>query len=955
MNTLHYILGGMAFTLALLSAVLWYQKRRVCQQNRSLQTLALVAQRIDNAVWITDLDGDIEWVNEAFSRITGFALGEVEGKNPGPTLLGPLHNTRTVQRLRDGMIAGKPFSVELLCYHKTGYRFWLHLDVTPIWNEQGQLTHHIAIGSDITERKRAEEETTLLNRRNELFLNAVGEGMLGVDMQGFVTFFNPAAARLTGWQAGEVVGNHASMLLYQLQVDRIRNGQDDAFAATAFQEGKVFLGDSDCFRRQDGTFFPVELTSTPVREGDNIFGTIVVFHDVTERRQNEALRLRESRQSALRADISHNLATVDSMPNILQRCAQALLTHFHGALARVWTVSVEEEVLELQVTSGSASLPITDHSRVPFGTGSIGMIAREQIPHMTNDILLDPMVEDVDWVRREAICAFVGFPLFVENRLVGVLALYSREPFPVDILECLGAVADSIAQGVVRKQAEEKIVEQAALLDKAQDAILVTDLSSRVIYWNKSAERLYGWPAKDTYGKFADELIFRDHSYFQRVKKEVLEKGEWKGESCQVTKGDETVVVESTWTLVNDNAGRPRSILVVNTDVSEKKKIEAQFLRTQRMESIGTLAGGIAHDLNNVLAPIMMSVEILKEKFKDPQSQRMLTVLESSAKRGADMVKQVLTFARGVDGERVLLQTRHLIKEVAKIVSETFPKTIQLKTNLAESLWPIMGDATHLHQVLVNLAVNARDALPQGGTISISAENTILEGDESKLENGAKPGFYVVMKVSDNGTGIPRDILDKIFEPFFTTKEMGKGTGLGLATVLGIVKSHGGFVQVQTEVGKGTTFLIYLPAVEGVQNLAGDSENQKMPLGSGELILAVDDEASVLTMTKETLEAFGYKVVTAQDGTEAVAAYTANRGNIKGVLTDMLMPFMDGPSTIRVLRKIDPDVRIIAASGLMDGEKVRDATGMENITFLMKPYTAGKLLSAMHKLLNTSV
>lgn len=953
MNFLENILAGVSMAMgavAILFACLW---RRALGKRKKLQKLALVAQRIENVVFITDLDGNIEWVNDSFEKVTGYSLDEVEGRNPGPVLLGSLHNARTVQRLRDGMIAAKPFSVELLCSHKSGHRFWLYLDVTPIWNQNTQLVHHIAIGSDITGRKRAEEETTRLNRRNELFLNAVGEGMLGLDMQGFVTFFNPAAARLTGWQAEEVHGKHASMLLYQLRVDRVRSGQDDPFAATVFQEGQVFLGDSDCFRRKDGTYFPVELTSTPVRDGNNIFGNIVVFHDVTGQRLNEALRARESRQAALRADVSNTLATTEILPNMLQRCAHALLNHFKGALARIWTVGVEDRVLELQVTSGSASLPSVDHSRIPFGTGMIGLIAKDQGPHLTNDVLLDPLVEDADWVRREEINAFVGFPLFVENRLVGVVALYSREAFPEDTLECLGAVADSIAQGIVRKQAEEKVAEQAALLDKAQDAIVVTDLSSRVIYWNKSAERLYGWACREVHGKFADELIFRDHSYFQRVKQEVLEKGEWKGESCQVTKGDEPVVVESTWTLVNDNSGRPRSILIVNTDVSEKKKIEAQFLRTQRMESIGTLAGGIAHDLNNVLAPILMSVEMLREKFKDPQSQRMLAVMESSAKRGADMVKQVLTFARGVDGERVMLQTRHLIKEVAKIVSETFPKTIQLKTNIAENLWPIMGDATQLHQVLVNLAVNARDALQDGGNISILAENTIIDANATPPENGAKPGFYVVIKVTDNGSGIPREILDKIFEPFFTTKEMGKGTGLGLATVLGIVKSHGGFVQVQTEVGKGTTFLIYLPAMEGVQSLQAEGEKKKLPTGSGELILAVDDEASVLTMTKETLETFGYRVVTAKDGTEAVAAYTANRGNIKGVLTDMLMPFMDGPATIRVLKKIDPDVKIIAASGLMDSEKVKDATGMDNITFLMKPYTAEKLLTTIHRILNT--
>src|SRR3954469_22898720 len=224
-------------------------------------------------------------------------------------------------------------------------------------------------------------------------------------------------------------------------------------------------------------------------------------------------------------------------------------------------------------------------------------------------------------------------------------------------------------------------------------------------------------------------------------------------------------MVESQWTLVTDQAGNPKSILIVNTDLTERKKIEAQFLRTQRMESIGTLAGGIAHDLNNVLAPIIMSVEILKEKFKDPQSQRMLTVLESSAKRGADMVRQVLTFARGVEGERVLLQPRHLIKEVTKILGDTFPKTIQLRVRLAENLWPLVGDATQLHQVLVNLGVNARDAMPDGGVITLSAENSIIEQNQATAD--LKPGFYVLIRVTDTGTGIPREILDKIFEPFF--------------------------------------------------------------------------------------------------------------------------------------------------------------------------------------------
>jgi two-component system cell cycle sensor histidine kinase/response regulator CckA len=342
---------------------------------------------------------------------------------------------------------------------------------------------------------------------------------------------------------------------------------------------------------------------------------------------------------------------------------------------------------------------------------------------------------------------------------------------------------------------------------------------------------------------------------------------------------------------------------------------------------------------------------VLKGKLTDDQSRKMLGILESSARRGSEMVKQVLTFARGVEGERLLLQPRHLLRDVAKIIGETFPKTVQFKSSIPDLLWPIMGDATQLHQVLVNLTVNARDAMPAGGVLTITAENHVLETDIQHNGTMILPGYYVLIRVTDTGTGIPPEVIDRIFDPFFTTKEPGKGTGLGLSTVLGIVKGHGGFVQVQTEAAKGTTFLIYLPAQEGMQTLPAENEPREMPSGNGELLLAVDDEVSVLTMTKETLETFGYRVVTARDGAEAIAIYTAHRDEIRGVITDMLMPQMDGPATIRVLKRIDPNLKIIASSGLMDNDKVKDATGLEHIEFLMKPYTAEKLLTTVHRIL----
>ncbi len=941
--------GGLVILLAG-----WFLLRLIrgtTRKKSELAMLSLVADKTDNVVVITGADGLTEWINPAFTRLSGCDSAEALGKTPGSVLLGKLPGARTIEKIKEGMQSREHFTLETLCTHKDGNRYWLSLNFTPVFDDRGGLTHFIGVGTDITAAKRAVDDLARVNRRNELLLNAAGEGIYGVDLQGNISFINPAGGRLTGWQPIELVGQPASVILHQLRLTKRPTGQEDHFAATACKDGSVLIGDFDQFRRKDGAVFPVEYTNTTICEGAHVVGTVVVFRDISDRKQGEVMRGRQARQFALRADVGYALAANDTLPNTLHRSAQAIVKHLEGAFARIWTLSADEKNLELQASAGLYTQLNGHHSRIAVGSTKVGVIARERVPQMTNDLANDPFVSDREWVKREKMIGFVGFPLFVENRLIGVMAMFSRNRLPDDSFEMLGAVADSIAQGIVRKRAEEKVGEQAALLDKAQDAILVMDMEDRVVYWNKSAERLYGWPAKEAYGKRTDELIYRDASYFNRSRQEVMEKGEWRGECCQVTRGDENAIVESQWTLVQDDAGQPKSILLVNTNISEKKSIEAQFLRTQRMESIGTLAGGIAHDLNNVLAPILMSVEILKEKFKDDHSRRMLGVLESSAKRGADMVKQVLTFARGVDGERVLLQTKHLLKEVAKIVSETFPKSIQLRTSIAENLWTTMGDATQLHQVMVNLAVNARDAMPEGGVITLSAENTVIEASQGLNDGRAKPGSYVVIKVSDSGTGIPPEVLDKIFEPFFTTKEMGKGTGLGLATVLGIVKSHGGFVDVQTEVDNGTTFLIYLPALENTAAQAGETGQRKLPVGNGELILAVDDEAAVLTMTKETLETYGYRVLTASDGTEAIAAYSTHRHEIRGVLTDMLMPFMDGPATIRALRKLDPGVKIIAASGLMDSDKVKDSTGMDNLAFLMKPYTAEKLLNTIHKTL----
>ena len=504
-----------------------------------------------------------------------------------------------------------------------------------------------------------------------------------------------------------------------------------------------------------------------------------------------------------------------------------------------------------------------------------------------------------------------------------------------------------------RKQAEEQIREQAALLDKAQDAILVYDLETRIGFWNKSAERLYGWLADEVIGMKVDEVLNKtDPSAAVTARSEALQSGEWIGELQQETKACRTIMVESRLTLVSDAEGHPKSMLVINTDITEKKRLEAQFLRVQRMESIGTLAGGIAHDLNNVLTPILMAIRMLRDEVSSQCGQEILNTLEASAHRGSGIVQQVLSFARGVEGERTIFQVKHPLSEVVTISKDTFPRSIHIASRIEKDLWPIVGDPTQLHQVFLNLCVNARDAMPNGGRIQLDAHNAIIDENYARMQPDAKPGPYVVITISDTGVGIPPALLDKVFEPFFTTKEIGKGTGLGLSTVLGIVRSHGGFLNVYSEVGKGTRFKVHLPAADPAQTQPPKDDAIELPKGNGELILVADDEFAIRQIIRVTLEANQYKVLTASDGTEAVALFAQRGSEIKAVLVDIMMPYMDGPATVRALQRMDPSVRCMAVSGLMENDKVSEMSENGKIVFLAKPFTTEQLLLNLRELLD---
>ena len=539
--------------------------------------------------------------------------------------------------------------------------------------------------------------------------------------------------------------------------------------------------------------------------------------------------------------------------------------------------------------------------------------------------------------------------LRANGELEEAVLLVSTERIQVDGVARVLLCMDDITHTV---RADEQIRSQAALLDVTQDAIYVRDFSDRILYWNDGAQRLYGWTMIEVRGKTATELLASSNTtQWAKALDAVRSTGQWEGELNQKRRDGTELIIQSRWTVVNERKGTPRAILVVNTDITEKKKLEAQLLRAQRLESIGTLASGLAHDLNNVLAPILMTVSFLKEGVKDETLSGMIQTLETCAKRGAHIVRQVLTFARGVEGVRVLLQPKHLIDEMDRIARETFPRSLHIQTQVCKQPWLITGDATQIQQVLMNLWVNARDAMPQGGTLTARVDNVMVTEDEKRLHPKAKTGPYVVISVIDTGTGIAPELMDKIFDPFFTTKPVGQGTGLGLPTVLGIVESHGGFLHVDSKVGKGTTFKVYLPAASSEKEESQETEFTSLPRGNGELVIVVDDEPAVRDIACRVLSSHGYRPLPACEGKEAIALFEQNHDKVKAIVSDFMMPHMDGPTTIRALRKVQPDIKTIMITGLGEDARVAEAKSAGSDLVLSKPFTAEQLLGALKQLL----
>lgn len=856
---------------------------------------------VENAVegiYQTAPTGELITANAALARILGYDSLDQLMAEPGAlaarVYAEPTGREAFVQRLeRDGVVLGLEFEI----LSRDGTRRWVSENARVVRDAAGAVQHYEGTMMDITDRKRAQEALKENERllRESQSIAGIGSYVLDIPRGTWTSSLVLDEIFGIGPDFARTVAGWVSLIRPDWQTRMSRYVTEDVIGLRhRFDVVYPIIRDSDGQERWVHGLGRLDLDDDG--RPATLIGTI---RDITERKR-----------------ISDALAESEAKFKTLFDTAQVAI------------LVMDERVI----------LDCNPHAEQMFGINKVHLVGLSPVD------LSPPRQPDGHLSSERAVqyidAAFGGTPQSFEWSHLRPDGTTFAAEVSLNKVDLHGVMR---LQAVVRdvsahKQAEADLRLKGAALDAAANAIVITDRDGAVVWANPAVYASSGYAPSEVIGRNPRDLFksgAHDSEFYQALWTTLLAGGVWRGEIVNRRKDGALRTEDMTITPIQDRQGVTTHFVAVKQDITERKQLELQFLRTQRLESIGLLAGGIAHDLNNVLAPILMSVEMLRDSAIDDEDRPLVETIGASARRGVDMVAQVLSFARGSEGRQVAVQLKHLIREMEQIVAKTFPKNIEVHAVLVHDLWTVRGDATQLHQVLLNLCINARDAMPDGGHITMAAVN------ERRDE-----GPHVVLDIEDTGVGMPQAIMDRIFDPFFTTKPAGQGTGLGLSTTLTIVKGHGGSMAVSSTPGTGTRFRIVLPAQAEEQAQTEGGGPTEWQRGRGETVLVVDDEAAIREIMRHTLEAFGYHVLLARDGAEATALYRDHVGEVAMVITDLNMPVTDGAAVIETLKATNPNLPILAVSGSKASTAPLGTDGAP-IPILGKPFTREALLRAV--------